>query len=90
MTEAVELSHLMKGMAEDVFQLMVAKDPGSLSKLTAACKHFEKMQWYCLGKSPIRGQPNVACRSLSNAVEDLDLRSLIRNILASAMRTPSA
>lgn len=81
MPEAEKLSHLMKGVAEDAFQLLVVKEPGSVSEFAAACKRFEEAQWSRLGKSPIRRLPNVAGSSLPTAVDDFDLRGLIRNVL---------
>lgn len=86
MSEDDKISHLMKEVAEDIFQLLVAKDPLVVAAFSAACKVLEEAHRFRLDRRAINRLPNVASFSPSTAIDSLDIHTLIREVLREELR----
>lgn len=88
MDEAEKLSHLMKGVAEDAFQLLVLKDPTTVVAFSDACKKFEEAQKNRLKQMAYHRLPNVAAASFLPLPPsgDLDIRTIIKEAVREELR----
>ncbi|GFR13402.1 hypothetical protein TNCT_72441 [Trichonephila clavata] len=53
MTENEKVSHLMKGVAEDVYQSLLVKDISCSSDFLKECQRIEEMNQRRIAKQPI-------------------------------------
>ncbi|UYV61868.1 K02A2.6-like [Cordylochernes scorpioides] len=75
MDDETKLGHLMKGVAEDIYQILIAKDVENVSQFLKECRKIEIMRKRRIS-SRFERLPNVA----PMAYEEEDLPSLIRRI----------
>ncbi|UYV84729.1 hypothetical protein LAZ67_X003238 [Cordylochernes scorpioides] len=75
MDDETKLGHLMKGVAEDIYQILIAKDFENVSQFLKECRKIEIMRKRIIS-SRFERLPNVA----PMAYEEEDLPSLIRRI----------
>ncbi|GBM08214.1 hypothetical protein AVEN_168386-1 [Araneus ventricosus] len=79
MPEGEKVSHLMKGIAEDIYQALLAKDIATTAAFIKRCNYIEDMRQKRVGRRKFERLPNVVPVA---AVEDEpDLVSLIRKIV---------
>ena len=79
MTEADKITHLMKGIAEDMYQALLIKDVATTEEFIKWCQRIEEMQQRRVGRKKYDRLPNVVPMAV---VEDQqDLASLIRQIV---------
>ncbi|UYV60343.1 K02A2.6-like [Cordylochernes scorpioides] len=76
MDDETKLGHLMKGVAEDIYQILIAKDVENVNHFLKECRKIEIMRKRRIS-SRFERLPNVA----SMAYEEKDLPSLIRRIV---------
>lgn len=88
MSEAEKLSHLMKGVAEDAFQLLVLKSPSTVTDFTEACKKLEEAQRNRLKRLTYTRLPNVAAASFlpPTTADGLDIRAIVREAVREELR----
>ncbi|UYV81563.1 K02A2.6-like, partial [Cordylochernes scorpioides] len=79
MSEEDKISHLMKGIAEELYQALLPRDVQSTEQFITECRRVEALR--CRRVTPTRYErlPNVA--SLCNQDDGEDLSSLIRKIV---------
>ncbi|UYV75605.1 K02A2.6-like [Cordylochernes scorpioides] len=76
MDDETKLGHLMKGVAEDIYQILIAKDVENVNNFLKECRKIEIMKKRRIS-SRFERLPNVA----PMAYEEEDLPSLIRRIV---------
>ncbi|UYV76006.1 hypothetical protein LAZ67_13002109 [Cordylochernes scorpioides] len=79
MSEEDEISHLMKGIAEELYQALLPRDVQSTEQFITECRRVEALR--CRRVTPTRYErlPNVA--SLCDQDDGEDLSSMIRQIV---------
>lgn len=85
MSESGKLSHLMKGVVEDAFQLLVLNGSSTVSVFTKSCNTLEDMQRSRLNKSTFHRLPNVAA-PFSPPVDAAHIRVLVREVVREELR----
>ncbi|CAN7937473.1 unnamed protein product [Ixodes hexagonus] len=85
MTEDEKLKNIMKGIAEDAFQIIVVKAPATVSELIDICQNFSEL---CLQRLPANRklEPPAELASLATAIEGsvdkwAELRCVIQDIV---------
>ncbi|GFY72081.1 CCHC-type domain-containing protein [Trichonephila inaurata madagascariensis] len=84
MSEEDMVSHLMKGVAEDLFQAFLARDVHTSEDFTRWCLYIKEMKQKRLRSCKFERLPNVALIAANNEVTDL--MSLIRQVLREEMQ----
>ncbi|GFT55263.1 CCHC-type domain-containing protein [Trichonephila clavipes] len=79
MTENEKVSHLMKGVAEDVYQSLLVKDISCTSDFIKECQRIEEMNQRRIAKHRFTILPNVV--PVASIGEYEDLVTLIRHIV---------
>lgn len=79
MSDEDKVSHLMKGVAEDVFQALLTKEVKNAEDFTKWCLHIEDMRQKRVGRHKFGRLPNVV--PIAAIEEDTDIVSLIRRIV---------
>lgn len=79
MTEAEKVSHLMKGVAEDVYQALVIKEITNTADFIKWCQHLESMKQKRIKPHHFARLPNVV--PMASISEQSDLITLIRKIV---------
>ncbi|UYV71117.1 K02A2.6-like, partial [Cordylochernes scorpioides] len=79
MNEQDKISHLMKGIAEELYQALLPRDAHTTQQFVTECRRIEAL--HCKRVTPTRYErlPNVA--SLSDHDDRADLSSMIRQIV---------
>ncbi|UYV79636.1 K02A2.6-like, partial [Cordylochernes scorpioides] len=77
MDDETKLGHLMKGIAEDIYQILIAKDAEKVDQFLKECRKIELMKKRRITASKFERLPNVALV----AYEEEDLPSMIRRIV---------
>ncbi|UYV63284.1 hypothetical protein LAZ67_2003650 [Cordylochernes scorpioides] len=77
MDDETKLGHLMKGIAEDIYQLLIAKDVEKVNQFLKECRKIELMKKRRITVRKFERLPNVALV----AYEEEDLPSMIRRIV---------
>ncbi|UYV67832.1 hypothetical protein LAZ67_5002180, partial [Cordylochernes scorpioides] len=79
MNEQDKISHLMKGIAEELYQALLPRDAHTTQQFVTECRRIEAL--HCKRVTPTRYErlPNVA--SLSDHGDRADLSSMIRQIV---------
>ncbi|GFQ89854.1 CCHC-type domain-containing protein [Trichonephila clavata] len=88
MTENENVSHLMKGVAEDVFQSLLVKDISCTSDFIKECQRIEEMNQRRIAKHRFTRLLNIV--PVSSIGEHEDLVTLIRHILREEIQRMSA
>lgn len=79
MPEEDKISHLMKGVAEDVYQALLTKEIKTTADFIKWCHYIEEMQQRRIGRQKFARLPNVV--AIGSVDEEPDLTSLIRRIV---------
>lgn len=79
MSEEDKVSHLMKGVAEDVFQALHSRDVKTSGDFTKWCVYIEEMKQKRVGHYKFERLPNVV--PIASTDEATDLVSLIRKVV---------
>ncbi|UYV80868.1 hypothetical protein LAZ67_19002048, partial [Cordylochernes scorpioides] len=77
MDDETKLGHLMKGIAEDIYQILIAKDVEKVDQFLKECRKIELMKKRRITARKFERLPNVALV----AYEEEDLPSMIRRIV---------
>ncbi|UYV82343.1 hypothetical protein LAZ67_21001753, partial [Cordylochernes scorpioides] len=77
MDDETKLGHLMRGIAEDIYQILIAKDVEKVDQFLKECRKIELMKKRRITASKFERLPNVALV----AYEEEDLPSMIRRIV---------
>lgn len=80
MSDEEKVSHLMKGIAEDVYQALLTREVKTTADFIKWCQHIEEMQQKRVGRQKFARLPNVVPVA-SVIEEETDLTSLIRKIV---------
>ncbi|GFU58497.1 CCHC-type domain-containing protein [Trichonephila clavipes] len=78
MTENEKISHLMKGVAEDLYQSLLVKDISCTSDFIKECQRIEEMNQRRITRHRFTRLPNVPVASVG---EHEDLVTFIRHIV---------
>ncbi|UYV63208.1 K02A2.6-like, partial [Cordylochernes scorpioides] len=78
MPEGKKVSHLIKGVAEEVYQALIGKDVGTVDQFVAFCRRFEAFKRMRVAPPRFSRLPNVT--TISTA-EPENLEALIRRIV---------
>ncbi|UYV72153.1 hypothetical protein LAZ67_9001970 [Cordylochernes scorpioides] len=78
MSEGEKVSHLIKGVAEEVYQALIGKDIGTVDQFVAFCRRFEAFKRMRVAPPRFSRLPNVT--TISTA-EPENLEALIRRIV---------
>ncbi|GFY70984.1 CCHC-type domain-containing protein [Trichonephila inaurata madagascariensis] len=84
MTENEKVSHLMKGITEDVYQSLLVKDISCTSDFIKECQRIEEMNQIRIAKHRFTKLPNVV--SVASIGKHEDLVTLIRYIVRVEVR----
>lgn len=79
MKEEEKVAHLMKGVAEEVYQALLLKEISTAGDFIKWCQHIEAMNQKRIGRKMYRRLPNVV--SMAGTEEDTDLTNIIRQIV---------
>ncbi|GBM69154.1 hypothetical protein AVEN_229643-1 [Araneus ventricosus] len=79
MPEDDKVSHLMKGIAEDVYQALLTKEIRTTADFIKWCQHIEEMQQRRIRHTKFTRLPNVV--PIASIDTENDLTSLIRKIV---------
>ncbi|GFR18808.1 CCHC-type domain-containing protein, partial [Trichonephila clavata] len=79
MTENEKVSHLMKGVAEDLYRSLLVKDISCTSDFIKECQRIEEMNQTRIAKHRFTRLPNVV--PVASIGEHEDLKTLIRHIV---------
>ncbi|UYV76491.1 hypothetical protein LAZ67_14000675 [Cordylochernes scorpioides] len=77
MDNETKLGHLMKGVAEDVYQILIARDVDNVEQFLSQCRKIELLKKRRITTKKFERLPNVT----SMACEEDELSSLIRRIV---------
>ncbi|GFY73582.1 retrotrans_gag domain-containing protein [Trichonephila inaurata madagascariensis] len=69
MPEAQKISHLMKGVAEDLYQVLINSEVSTVDKFVTCCREVDAMRKKRVVLQRYERQPNVTPISIAN--EDL-------------------
>lgn len=79
MPEDEKISHLMKGVAEDVYQALLTKEMTTVGDFIKWCRHIEEMKLKRVSQKRFDRLPNVV--PVASLSEDRDLAMLIRQVV---------
>lgn len=80
MADEEKVSHLMKGVAEDIYQILLTREIKTTADFTKWCHYIEDMRQKRIGRRKFERLPNVVpVAAMENG--DTDLVSLIRRIV---------
>ncbi|UYV73594.1 K02A2.6-like [Cordylochernes scorpioides] len=79
MNEEDKISHLMKGIAEELYQALLPRDVHNTEQFVTECRRIESLHYKRVTPTKYERLPNVA--SLSDHDDRADLSSMIRQIV---------
>ncbi|GBN63768.1 hypothetical protein AVEN_139494-1 [Araneus ventricosus] len=79
MSEDEKVAHLMKGIAEDLYQTLLFQDFITVDEFVKRCREIESLERRRITRTRFQRLPNVSAVSAENDVGDI--RSLIREIV---------
>lgn len=79
MKEDEKVAHLMKGVAEEMYQGLLLKEISTVEDFIKCCQHIEAMHQRRIGRKKFQRLPNVV--SIAEVGEDTDLTDVIRQIV---------
>ncbi|GFS75198.1 CCHC-type domain-containing protein [Trichonephila clavipes] len=79
MREDEKVSHLMKGVAEDIYQALLTREINDTASFIKWCNYIEDMKQKRVGRPRFERLPNVV--PVASLTDETDLVSLIRNLL---------
>ncbi|GFV03681.1 CCHC-type domain-containing protein [Trichonephila clavipes] len=79
MREDEKVSHLMKGVAEDIYQALLTREINDTASFIKWCNYIEDMKQKRVGRPRFERLPNVV--PVASLTDETDLVSLIRTII---------
>ncbi|GFW38293.1 CCHC-type domain-containing protein [Trichonephila clavipes] len=79
MREDEKVSHLMKGVAEDIYQALLTREINDTASFIKWCNYIENMKQKRIGRPRFERLPNVV--PVASLTDETDLVSLIRTIV---------
>ncbi|GFU69913.1 transposon Ty3-I Gag-Pol polyprotein [Trichonephila clavipes] len=79
MKEDEKVSHLMKGVAEDIYQALLTREINDTARFIKWCNYIEYMKQKRVGRPKLERLPNVV--PVASLTDETDLVSLIRTIV---------
>ncbi|GFX54949.1 CCHC-type domain-containing protein [Trichonephila clavipes] len=79
MKEVEKVSHLMKGVAEDIYQALLTREINDTASFIKWCNYIEDMKQKRVGRPKFERLPNVV--PVASLTDETDLVSLIRTIV---------
>ena len=79
MPEEEKVAHLMKGIAEDLYQILSSQEYDTVDAFVKRCRHIESLRRRRIARPRFQRLPNVS--AVSAETDSDDLRSLIRTIV---------
>ncbi|GFV03822.1 CCHC-type domain-containing protein [Trichonephila clavipes] len=79
MKEDEKVSHLMKGVAEDIYQALLTREINDTASFIKWCNYIEDMKQKRVGRPKFERLPNVV--PVASLTDETDLVSLIRTII---------
>ncbi|GFX75306.1 retrotrans_gag domain-containing protein [Trichonephila clavipes] len=79
MKEDEKVSHLMKGVAEDIYQALLTREINDTASFIKWCNYIEDMKQKRVGRPKFERLPNVV--PVASLMDETDLVSLIRTIV---------
>ncbi|XP_055927012.1 uncharacterized protein LOC129958511 [Argiope bruennichi] len=79
MSDCEKVSHLMKGIAEDIYQALLMKEITTIADFTKWCNYIEDMKQKRVKRQRFERLPNVV--PVASMEDEPDLTSLIRRIV---------
>ncbi|GFS58822.1 CCHC-type domain-containing protein [Trichonephila clavipes] len=79
MKEDEKVSHLMKGVAEDIYQALLTREINDTASFIKWCNYIEDMKQKRVGRPRFERLPNVV--PVASRTDETDLVSLIRTIV---------
>ncbi|GFV95468.1 retrotrans_gag domain-containing protein [Trichonephila clavipes] len=79
MREDEKVSHLMKGVAEDIYQALLTREINDTASFIKWCNYIEDMKQKRVGRPRFERLPNVV--PVASLTDETDLVSLIRTIV---------
>ncbi|GFT97557.1 CCHC-type domain-containing protein [Trichonephila clavipes] len=79
MKEDEKVSHLMKGVAEDIYQALLTREINDTASFIKWCNYIEDMKQKRVGRPKFERLPNVV--PVASLTDETDLVSLIRTIV---------
>lgn len=93
MPENEKVGHLLKGIAEDVFNFITLRDVSSVRGLTEETRKFEALRRNRIAPPAITRLPNVVptLAAVHSSAEDLEslIRRIVRDEVQAALRNPA-
>lgn len=79
MPDSEKVAHLMKGIAEDMYQILLVQDYLTVDAFTKRCRQIESLRRTRINQPRFQRLPNIA--TVSSEVNGNDIRSMIRTIV---------
>jgi len=79
MTEDEKVAHLMKGIAEDLYQILLVQDYETADAFVKRCRQIESLRRRRIARPTFQRLPNVSTVSVDTDLEGM--RSMIRDIV---------
>lgn len=79
MSEDEKIAHLMKGIVEDMYQILLVQDYDSVDAFVKRCRQIESLRRKRITRTRFQRLPNITTLSAETDVEDL--KSLVRIIV---------
>ncbi|GFW15828.1 CCHC-type domain-containing protein [Trichonephila clavipes] len=86
MKEDEKVSHLMKGVAEDIYQALLTREINDTASFIKWCNYIEDMKQKRVGRPKFERLPNVV--PVASLTDETDLVSLIRTIVREEVHRP--
>ncbi|GBO16580.1 hypothetical protein AVEN_16939-1 [Araneus ventricosus] len=79
MPENEKIAHLMKGINEELYQILLVQDYSTTKDLVERCHQIENLRRRCITKEKFQRLPNIS--AASSGLEEDDLKSLVRTLV---------
>lgn len=84
MSESVRIQHILKGVDDDVFQMLLAKSPGTVSEVVTLCQSYDELrrQRALTRRSPSSNQPLAALDVVPDHAYLAQMKDFVREEVA--------
>ncbi|GBM30719.1 hypothetical protein AVEN_259581-1 [Araneus ventricosus] len=79
MSENEKIAHLMKGINEELYQILLVQDYSTTKDLVERCRQIENLRRRLITKEKFQRLPNIS--AASSGLEEDDLKSLVRTLV---------
>ncbi|GBM72812.1 hypothetical protein AVEN_151149-1 [Araneus ventricosus] len=79
MPENEKIAHLMKGINEELYQILLVQDYSTTKDLVERCRQIENLRRRRITKEKFQRLPNIS--AASSGLEEDDLKSLVRTLV---------